>query len=249
MPRFAGKSIRTLPQVAERLLGLGRAARPARSGPCPSELERRRAPRRRSLVLGVVERRGPRRRLSLPLVQRVGERRAQGAPLHLLVDAHLVVARVRAVRDAAARPLRGADRTLPGAAGPLLAPRLASAARDLATGLGRVRAARGSRRRRRAPPGASGARSPWPRTRSGASSRVPTFLPATATHLDLRHQRPASSWRGALTAERTITRPPSGPGNRAPEQQQVALGVGARRPRGSGRSRARCPSGPPSACP
>src|SRR5204863_647726 len=51
-----------------------------------------------------------------------------------------VVARLGAVRDAPAPPLRRADRALAGAAGALLAPRLGAATLDLGAGLGAVRA-------------------------------------------------------------------------------------------------------------
>jgi hypothetical protein len=56
------------------------------------------------------------------------------------VDLDRVVARARAEDDAAAGPLRGADRALAGAAGALLAPRLRAAAADHAARAGGVRA-------------------------------------------------------------------------------------------------------------
>src|SRR5699024_5171687 len=58
-----------------------------------------------------------------------------GGGLHLLGRALRVVARDRAVDDAAARVLRSADRALACVAGSLLAVRLAPAARDLGAGL------------------------------------------------------------------------------------------------------------------
>src|SRR5690625_1628325 len=65
----------------------------------------------------------------------VGKRAAQGGCLHLLRGALAVVARARAVDDATAGPLRGADRTVTGAPGALLAPGLPATAADLAAGL------------------------------------------------------------------------------------------------------------------
>src|SRR5690606_34030283 len=56
----------------------------------------------------------------------VGERPAQCRRDHLLRGPLRVVARVRAVDDAAAGVLGGADRALTGAAGPLLLERLAT---------------------------------------------------------------------------------------------------------------------------
>src|SRR5205823_9086279 len=70
----------------------------------------------------------------------VGQRAAQREANHLLGRALRVVARLGAVRDAAAPPLRRADRTLAGAARALLAPRLGAAALHLRAGLGAVRA-------------------------------------------------------------------------------------------------------------
>src|SRR5690606_21520188 len=68
----------------------------------------------------------------------VRERTAQRGSLHLLGGALAVVARHGAVHDAAARELRGAHRALTGAAGALLAVRLAATTTDLATRLDRV---------------------------------------------------------------------------------------------------------------
>ena len=83
------------------------------------------------------------------------ERRADRQPAHLLRHLLGVVARVRPEDDTAAPPLWRADRALAGAAGALLAPRLATTTADLAARLG-VRACRGGRWPAGAPaPGAS----------------------------------------------------------------------------------------------
>src|SRR5699024_8373982 len=74
----------------------------------------------------------------------VGEGAAQSRGLHLLRGPLAVVPRHRTVHDATAGELRGADRALTGAAGALLAVRLAAAAGDLGAGLGLVRALAGS---------------------------------------------------------------------------------------------------------
>src|SRR5699024_7572040 len=76
-----------------------------------------------------------------PLVRNpVREGPTQGGGLHLLGGALRVVARLRAVDRAAAGVGGRTRRALSGAAGPLLAERLATAAPDLAAGLGGVRA-------------------------------------------------------------------------------------------------------------
>src|SRR4029079_16581312 len=88
---------------------------------------------------GRVERAGvePEQRAALG-VQR--QRAAQRGLAGLAVDLDGVVARAGAEDDAAAGPLRGADRALAGAAGALLAPRLGAATADHAARAGRVRA-------------------------------------------------------------------------------------------------------------
>ena len=75
----------------------------------------------------------------------VGEGTAQGGGLHLLGGPLGVVTRLRAVDDATAGELRGAGRTLTGAAGALLLVGLATATADLGPGLRRVRALTGGR--------------------------------------------------------------------------------------------------------
>ena len=107
------------------------------------------------LVDGVVERAGvePEHRAALG-VQR--QRAAQRGLAGLAVDLDGVVARAGAEDDAAAGPLRGADRARAGAAGALLAPRLGAAAADHAARAwwracpGGARPARRSRSRARA---------------------------------------------------------------------------------------------------
>ena len=112
------------------------------------------------------------------LVGELGRERRAHRELDDLVR-HLegVAARVRSEDHAAACPLRSARRTLAGATGALLAPRLLAAAADLAAGLGAVRARRGARPAGCAPPGAW--RRCWARrrTRRRRDRRVPTFLP------------------------------------------------------------------------
>ena len=69
-----------------------------------------------------------------------GQRATQRQALHLARQPLLVRARVRPEDDAAATVVRRVGRALAGAAGALLAVRLAAAATDLAAGLGVVRA-------------------------------------------------------------------------------------------------------------
>ncbi len=70
----------------------------------------------------------------------IAQRTAQRGLNHLLGGPLRVAARLRAVHDAATGPLRRAPRTLTGATGALLAPRLGAAAANLTTRLGGVRA-------------------------------------------------------------------------------------------------------------
>ena len=161
-----------------------------------------------------------------------------------------VVAGLRAVRDTAAAPVRRADRALAGATGALLAPRLRATAGDLGARLGAVRAGAGGgelrgddlvhdRRRSARCRTARRARRPSRRRR-----RPPTSRRASCCTPLARLRVP-----GAFAALRTNTRPPFGPGHRALDEQQAALGVALddlEVQRGDPR---RCRAGRPSSCP
>src|SRR4029434_4277768 len=108
------------PDVAEQLLHRAGVARRGQDEQDPApELERIEHPGR-GLGLPRVEREILHER-ELRARQRVRERRTQCTPLHLLVDAHLVIARPGAVHHAAARPLRGTVRALASTAAARLA--------------------------------------------------------------------------------------------------------------------------------
>ena len=179
--------------------------------------EHRRGPSRASSALAAVLRRRlvvgrgvDHRDAAAPRVH--AERRAQRAPARLAVDLHRVVARSRAERDAAAGPVRRADRAGARAAGALLAPGLRAAAADLAAASASRRCRAGARAARRARPRRRRALWNGSEKISAGSSTVPW---------------PPS--RGALgsglSASRTSTTAPSGPGTAPRSEQQVALGV------------------------
>ena len=140
--------------------------------------------------------------------ERIGQRRTQGTTLHLLVHAHLVAMRVRPVGHPAAGPLGRADRSLPGATGPLLPPRLDATAADVAAGLGGMGPC--ALRRRAGDDHLMHERNVHRRTEQlvgqlaladHSAGRVPD--------LDRGHDDP---FLPLLTADRIITRPPVGPG-------------------------------------
>src|SRR6185503_7914109 len=122
-------------QVAERadervLTALDDDHQRALGAPAGEQLDRARR-------LRLVDLRGVHRRQAAG--GRVGrERDPQRLDAGLAVDLAGVAARVRAEHDAAAGPLRGADRALTGATGALLAPWLGAAPGHEAAGLGRV---------------------------------------------------------------------------------------------------------------
>ena len=170
----------------------------------------------------------------LAALQRVGQRRAQRAALHLLVHAHLVAS------AGAGRARRRRRPTVASGSSPDGRGRCPSGA---TASCRRPRRRRGSwssacrRGCRRGPPSTtwciSGTLTVDSNTSAGRS-RDPTFLPCDVAELDRGHQAPFPAVAGALTAERTMTSPPFGTGDGALDQEQVALGVGLRRPRGSG---------------
>src|SRR5699024_12385754 len=143
----------------------------------------------------------------------VREGSAQGGGLHLLRGALAVVTRDGAVDDAAAGELRGAQGALTGTTGALLLPGLLAAAAHLGARLGLVGALAAGRLlgddhlvdqghiglhvedRRRQLDGAG-------------------LLAGRIEHVDgqIRCHRAQASFAGLLTAERTSTRPPLGPG-------------------------------------
>src|SRR4051794_12710030 len=81
----------------------------------------------------------------LALGRAVGQRGAKGEADHLLRGALRVAPRLRAVRHAAATPVRRADRALAGAAGALLAPRLRTTTGHFGPRLGALRPRPGGR--------------------------------------------------------------------------------------------------------
>ena len=182
----------------------------------------------------------------LPLCSGVGERRTQRAALHLLVDAHRVVVRLRPVRDAAADPLGRADRSLAGAAGALLAPRLLAAAARPRRGSSWSACRRAGRRARPRPPGASAARSPAPRRARPGARGCPTSCRRRRGRRSSPSGSPSS--RGAFTAERTMTSPPLGPGTAPRTRSRLRSGSAWTTSRFSTVTRC-CRAGPPCACP
>src|SRR5439155_10194940 len=146
----------------------------------------------------------------LARLESVGQRATQRRALHLLVHAHRVVARLRPVRDAAAHPDRRADRAVPGPAGPLLAPRLLAATADLGPGLRRVGAATdGGEARHHDLVHQADVDRRLEQFRGQLSGPGP--LARLVAQVDARHQAPLFA-AGFFTLERTITRPPGGPG-------------------------------------
>ena len=187
------------------LLGLGQHQR----APCRPARARRAARRRRASSAPRTRARR-RRRACRSAARRSAPSAARRCFIFLLTRISWRV-RLRAVRDAAADPLGRADRALTGAAGPLLTPRLLAAAGDLAAGLGRVRARADTGEARRHDLVHQRHVDRDSNTSAGRS-REPVFLPATSLSSIEAIRRPSLSFAGALTAERTMTRPPFGPG-------------------------------------
>src|SRR5206468_3558861 len=141
----------------------------------------------------------------------VGEGRPKRQALHLLVDPDLVVARLRAVGDAAPRPLGRPGRALPRAAGPLLAPGLPPAAGDVAARLGRVGTGTLGREARR-PHLRHGGHVHGGLEGVGGELTLREHLTLHAAHRDRGHQWCPFPVSPVFTLERTMTREPVGPG-------------------------------------
>src|SRR5690606_28084052 len=142
----------------------------------------------------------------------VGQGATQRGGLHLLGRALAVVARHGAVHDAAAGELRRTHRALPGAAGALLAVRLAAAPADLAARLRGVRALPG--RRQLCHDDLVDQRHVGLDVEHlGRKLGRAGLLAGGVEHVDgLRHRRHAPFTGVDCTAERTTTRPPRDPG-------------------------------------
>src|SRR5207237_6164212 len=134
---------------------------------------------------------------------------AQRPLLHLLVEAQGAVARPGPGPRAPAAPDRRAVGAVPGASRALLAPRLLAAAGDLRARLRGMRAA--AERREPGDDHLVHQRDVDRRLEELSGELLVAHLLARAVEDGCRrHQAPAPA--GALTAERTITRPPFGPG-------------------------------------